>query len=170
MRTPQTRPRFEKQLGAGEPGEDGNPRLFHFAAQPLHELVDRDDVVSVIAHGRRRDGELEFARPGQVVDRFFDDLGVERRFLLEAGQQLAHGARIEQRSGEAMRSHLARLLQDVNILFGELGVGMVGVVLIDELRQAQRAGHAGRASADDDYVGFHYRALDIRERLTKNDH
>ena len=55
---------LEQQLGAGESGEYGDARLFNLAAQPLHEPVDRDHVVAVIAHGRRRDGELELAGRG----------------------------------------------------------------------------------------------------------
>ena len=161
---------FEQQLRAGEAGEDRDAGLFHFAAQPLHELVDRDDVVAVIAHGRRRDGKLELAGARQEVDRFFGHGGVERRFFLEVGQQLAHGARIEQRAGEAVRAHIAGLFQQVNIFLAELVIGMAGVVLVDELRQTQRTGHAGRASADDDHVGFHHRTFNIRERFTKNNH
>ncbi len=37
---------------------------------------------------------------------------------------------------------------------------MRGVVLINQLRQAQRASHARRPAADDDYVGGHLRAFD----------
>ena len=165
-----TRPRLKQQLGAGESGEEGDARFFHLAAQPLHKLVDRDNVVAVIAHGRRRDGELELARAGQVIDSFFSDGGIERRFLFEAGQQLAHGARIEQRAGETVRADFPRLFQEVDVFFGERRFRMLGIVLVNQLRQAQSARHAGRTSADDDYVCFHHRALDARKRLTKNDH
>ena len=113
---------IEQQLGAGESSEDGNPRLFHFAAQPLYELVNRNDIVAVIAHGRRRDGKLEFAGAREVVNGFLDHLGVQRSFLLEVGQQLAHGTRIEQRSGEAMRTYFASFFQEVDVLLGELGL------------------------------------------------
>ena len=47
---------------------------------------------------------------------------------------------------------------------------MCGVVLVDQLREPQGAGHAGGASADDDHVGFHNGTFDIGERLTKNYH
>ncbi len=40
-------------------------------------------------------------------------------------------------------------------------LGMAGVVFVDELRQPQRASHAGGTSADDDDIGFHDRTLDI---------
>ena len=115
---------LKQQLGAGEAGEHGDAGFLHLAAQPLHKAVDGDNVVAVIAHGRRRDGKLELAAAGQVIDRFLGDLGIERRFLLEAGQQLAHGARIEQRAGEAMRADVARFLQQVDVFLAQLGVGM----------------------------------------------
>ena len=69
-----------------------------------------------------------------------------------------------------MRTYIARLLQQVNIFFAELVVGVTGIVLVNELRQAQGTGHAGRASADNDHIGFHDRAFNIRERFTKNNH
>ena len=121
----------------------------------------------MIAQRRRRDGKLEFALLGEEVNRFFRDCSIDRRFLLESRKQFAHGAGIEQRAGEAMLADLARLLEDVNIFFAELRVGMAGVVLIDELRQAQRAGHAGGAAADDDHVGGHLGAFDVGSGLRK---
>ena len=68
-------------------------------------------------------GNLNLPVRGQEVDRFFGDLGIQRSFLLEAGKQLAHGTRIEQRAGEAMRADVARLLQQVDVFFGERRVG-----------------------------------------------
>jgi hypothetical protein len=44
------------------------------------------------------------------------------------------------------------------------------VVPVNELRQAQSTGHAGWTSSDNDHVGFHDRAFNIRERFTKNNH
>ena len=41
-------------------------------------------------------------------------------------------------------------------------------MLIDELRQAQGTGHAGRAAADDDDIGGHLGTFDVRERLAEN--
>ena len=49
----------EEQFRSGEAGEDRDAGFFHLAAQPLHEPVERDDVVAVIAQRRRRDGKLE---------------------------------------------------------------------------------------------------------------
>jgi hypothetical protein len=69
-----------------------------------------------------------------------------------------------------MRSEFPRLLENVNIFLGERGVRMFGVVLVNQLRQAQGAGHAGGPSANDDDIGFHCRAFNTLKRLTKNDH
>ena len=155
-------PRFEQKLGAGESGEDGDTSFLHLAAKPLHELVDGDDVVAVIAHRRRRDGELEFAGAGQEVNRFFHNRRVERRFLLEAGKQFAHGAWIEQRTGEAMRADVTRLLQQIDVLFGKRRFRVPGVVFVNQLRKPQSTRHAGGTSADDDDIGFHHRTLERR--------
>ena len=74
-------------------------------------------------------GNLNLPVAGEVVDRFFGDRRIQRRFLLEIRQQFAHGARIEQRAGEAVRADFARLLQDVDVFLGERGIGMLGVML-----------------------------------------
>ena len=63
---------------------------------------------------------------------------------------------------------LASLLEDVNIFFAELRIRILGVVLIDELREPQSTGHARRTAADDDNVGRHLRTFDVRERLAEN--
>ena len=47
---------------------------------------------------------------------------------------------------------------------------MLGVVLVDELRQPQSASHARGAAADDDDVGLHLRAIDAFERFAENEH
>ena len=165
-----TRSPSNRQLRSGESGEDGDAGLFHLAAQPLHETIERDDVVAVIAQRRRRDGQLELALLGEKVDGFFGDLGVERSFLFESGKQFAHGARIEQRAGEAVLADLAGFFEDVDIFFAELRVGMRGVVRVDQLRQAQRAGHARRSAADDDHIGRHLRAFDAFDRFAEDQH
>ena len=131
---------FKQKLGAGESGEDGNAGFLYLAAQPLHELVDGDDIVAVIAHRRRSDGKLEFAGAGQEVNRLLHDRGIERRFLFEAGKQLAHGTRIKQRAGEAMRANVARLLQQVDVLFGKRGFRVLA--LCSSISCESRKAHA----------------------------
>ena len=61
---------FEKQLRPGESSKDGDASFLHFATEPLHKAIERDDVVAVIAQGRRGDGKLEFVFLRKKVDRF----------------------------------------------------------------------------------------------------
>ena len=65
----------------------------------------------MIAQRRRSNWELELPFFRQVVNRFLRDLRIDGSFLFETGQQLAHGARVEQRTAETMLTDLARLLQ-----------------------------------------------------------
>ena len=88
---------LEQKLGSGKPGEHRDPGFFDLATQPLHELVQRDDIVSMVAQKRRRNRELEFRFLGQEVNRFLRDLSVERRIFLEIRQQFRDRARIQQR-------------------------------------------------------------------------
>ncbi len=85
----------EKQFRACESGEDRNAGLFDLAAQPLHEAIQGDDVIAVIAQRGRRDGQLELALFGEKVNGLFRHLGIERGFFFESGKEFAHGSRIE---------------------------------------------------------------------------
>src|SRR5271165_6270560 len=69
-----------------------------------------------------------------------------------------------------MLTDLTRLLENVDVLLRHLRVRMVGVVLIDQLREAQRARHPRRASADDDNIGLHLRTVDAFKGFAKSDH
>ena len=109
----------EQQLTAGKAGKDGDPGLLHLGRQPLDELVDGDHVIAVVPQGRRHDGELVLALLGQKVDRLLIDFRVDGGLCLKAGQQFAHGAGVEQRSGKAVLSRFPGLLQNVNVLFGK---------------------------------------------------
>ena len=159
-----------EQFRSGKARENRDPRLFDFARQPLHEPVDRDDVVAVILQRRRRERKLVMAGARQKVNAFFVDHGVERGFAFESGQQFFHRARIEQRAGEAVLSGFARFFEHVDIFFAELRFGMARVVVVDQLRKPQRAGHARRAAADDDDIGRHFRMFDVGERLAEDQH
>ncbi len=122
----------------------------------------------MIAQRRRSDRQLELASRGEEVDGFFGDFGVEWSFFLESGKKFVHGARVEQRSGEAVLADLACLLENVDVFFAELRVGILGVVRVDELRKAQGAGHAGRPAADNNNVGGHLRTFDAFDRFAEN--
>ena len=67
-----------------------------------------------------------------------------------------------------MLSSFARFFEHVDIFFAEQSFGMARVVIVDQLRKPQRAGHARRAAADDDDIGWHFRMLDVRERLAED--
>src|SRR2546426_283117 len=46
--------------------------------------------------------KFDFAFFGKKVDCFFAHFSIERRFFFKAGKQFMHGARVEQRAGEAV--------------------------------------------------------------------
>ena len=91
----------------------------------------------MIAQRRRRDGKLELALLGEEINSFLRDFGVEGRLFFKPGKEFAHGSWIEQSSRQAMLADLAGFLQNVNVFFAELRIGMRGVVLINQLRQTQ---------------------------------
>src|SRR4029079_3044605 len=65
------------------------PSHFTRAAEPLHEAVERDDVVAVVLEERRRDRQAELAGARQEVDVVALDFGGQRRALgLEVRNQL----------------------------------------------------------------------------------
>ncbi len=47
---------------------------------------------------------------------------------------------------------------------------MTRVVIVDQLRKPQRAGHARRPTADDDDIGWHLGVLDVGKRLAEDQH
>ena len=124
----------------------------------------------MVSQRRRSDGQLEFALLGQKIDSFFRDLGVERSFFLEPWKKLAHGPRVKQRAREAVLANLASFFEHVDVFFAELRVWMGSIMCIDKLRQTQRARHAGRPAADNDYVSRHLGALDTFDRFAEDQH
>ena len=69
-----------------------------------------------------------------------------------------------------MLASLPRLFEDVNILLRQWRIRIVPIMLVDQLREAQRTSHPRRASSNDDDVGLHLRTVDVFERFTKVDH
>ncbi len=124
----------------------------------------------MIPQRRRNDREFPRLVLAQEVDRLFRHLGIDRRFALESGQQFPHRPRIQQRSRQAMLPHLPRFLENVDVLFRHLRVRMVPVVLVNKLREPQRACHSRRASADNHNIGLHLRAVDSFQGFAKSDH
>ena len=76
---------FKEKFGSRKSRENGDAGFLDFSSKPFNELIDRDNVVTMIAHRWRRDGELEFAGASEKVNCFLDDFRVERSFFLEAG-------------------------------------------------------------------------------------
>ena len=64
VRTPSTRCAVHQDLDAGKAREQIDAFGFDQPGEPLHELVQRDDVVAVIEERRRRDREPELAAFG----------------------------------------------------------------------------------------------------------
>ncbi len=118
----------------------------------------------------RRDGKPVMAGARQEVNSIFVDHRVERGFAFESGEQFFHGAWIEERAGKAVLSGFARFFEHVDIFFAERRFGMAGVVIVNQLRKPQRAGHARGPTADDDDVGWHFGVLDVGERLAEDQH
>jgi hypothetical protein len=67
-----------------------------------------------------------------------------------------------------MRANFTRLLEHVDIFFAELRVRMRGVMRVDELREAQRAGHPSWPAADNDDIGGHLRTFNAFNRFAEN--
>ncbi len=143
---------FVEQFATGKLREEIDAFFFDEAAEPFHELVERDDVVAVILQRRRRDGELVRIAFGEVVSGVAGDGSVERRGFFEVGDEFAEGARVHDGAGELMGADFAGLFEDVDIFRGERGRFLCGVVLVDQIGKVQRAGKAARAGADDENV------------------
>src|SRR5581483_10853590 len=105
----------------------------------------------MIAQGRRSDGQLELAVPGEEIYGFFGNFSIQRRLFFETGQQLAHGAWVKQRPGEAVLANFPSFLEDVNVLLTQRRVRVLSVMRVDQLGKTQRAGHPSRPAADDDH-------------------
>ena len=69
-----------------------------------------------------------------------------------------------------MLADLPRLFEDVDIFFADLRAGLRRVVLINQLRQAQRTGHTSGTTPDDDHIGGHLRPLNAFDRFAEDQH
>ena len=59
-----------------------------------------------------------------------------------------------------MRADFAAFFEDVDVFRGKFGLRASGVVLLDEIREMQRAGETGGASTDDQHIPLELFALD----------
>src|SRR5215468_11144161 len=69
-----------------------------------------------------------------------------------------------------MLTDFARFFENIDILFAELRARILCIVLVDELRKAQRTSHSSRPAANDDDVGVHLGAGNVLERFTEDEH
>ena len=133
--------------------------FFDEPTEPLHEFVERNDVIAVIPERRWSDGKLERARLSEVISCIARDRSIERGRFFEIGDEFAKRARVHDRSGELMSADLAGLFEHVNIFGGKRRGFFRGGVLLDEVREMQRAGESRWSCADDQYVRFEFFAL-----------
>ena len=72
---------------------------FDETAKPLHEPVERDDVVAVIPQRRRGDGKSQLTGPGEEINSIVMDFRCERRaFGGKVRHQATKRRRIENRA------------------------------------------------------------------------
>ena len=69
-----------------------------------------------------------------------------------------------------MLADFAGFLQDVDIFLAQLRLGIVRVVLVNELRKPQRTCHSRRSAAYDDDIGGHLRTRNICWRFAEDQH
>ena len=87
----------------------------------------------------------------------------------KSGTKLRQRHGIHDRAGELVRADFAAFFQHVDIFRGEFRLRAAGIVLLDEIRQVQGAGEAGRPCAHDEYIGFQLFALNGHESLDNRD-
>ena len=139
--------RDEQPLGVGL-GQHHHAELLGALGHEAREPREREHVVALVVHRRRHDRQPRRARAREQVDGLVLDRAVARH-LLERGarEQLEQRRRLHDGARELMRAdrpalvderdrHLAERLRD-------------GRVVLEQLRQPDRAGQPGRPAADD---------------------
>ena len=130
-------------------GEDHRAALFRALGEEAAELGEREDPVAVVPHRRRRrDRQRRPAR--EDVDGLAGDRAVRGQLVhAEAlSEQPAQRPRVDDRAREEMRAGLLALLEHGDRHLAK-PLGHLRV-LLEQLAEADRAGEAGRARADDE--------------------
>ena len=141
-----------QDLGGGEAGIDFHAHRLGLLAQPAAEVTQRDDVIAVIVHLRRR-RQAEGPGFGQEQEMVLLGRSVERRALfLPVRDQFVQRTRLQHRAGQDMRAHFRALFDDAD---GDFLAGF-----LFQLLQADRGGQTGRARAHDHHIIFHAFAFD----------
>jgi hypothetical protein len=147
-----------EHLRAGEFGEDVDARLLALLAEPSRQLIQRDDVVTVILERRRRNRRLDGAGLCQVEEKILVDRSFERRALLrKIRHQLLESLRVHNRARKYVRADVCALLDDGYLNVAErlalsLALRDRLVVASDEPRQMKRPAQIRRARADEQHV------------------
>src|SRR5262249_4340456 len=131
----------------GKPGEDVDASFaLDETSQPLHESIERDDVVAVISERRWDDRELQLPRSCEEVHLIVMNFRCERHTLrLEIGYQVRKCRRIENGARQHVRADLSCLLEDSD---GE----RLATFLFLKLRQPESGRHPGGTPAHDEHV------------------
>ena len=102
-----------QQLGRGKTREHVDALRVDEPRQPFSKLLNRDDVIPVVAERRRREGKLDLARSCEEVDAILVDLcGQRRPFGFEVGDQLPEGTRIQHGARQQMRTGFRRFFEE----------------------------------------------------------
>ena len=122
---------FVDQLRAGKLREDIYAGLLHETAEPLHQLVQRDNVIAVVPQRRRRDRQFPGAAGRQKIGGIIGDRRVERRRFRKIRHEFGQSAGIEHGAGELVRADFASLFENVDAFSRQLGFAARFVVLAD---------------------------------------
>ncbi len=145
---------FVNQFGAAELLEDVDVRGFHQPAQPFCDFAERDDIVAFVLERGRSDGEAEGGVFREEEHGGIRHWRVKRRGFFKIRHQFCQRLRIHNRAGKLVRANFAALLQNVNTFRRKLRLRTALVVLLDEIREVQRARKPRRSRADDEDVRF----------------
>ena len=138
----------QQQFRGGKPRIDLDPERLGLASQPATHIAERDDVVALVVHLRRR-REAQRSRGRQEEETILARRGEDRRAAIApAGQQFIEGARLDHGARENVRADLAALLDDTDARFG------------GKLLQPYGGGETRRPCADDHDIEIHCLSLD----------
>ncbi len=107
----------EQNLGGGETGVDFRAHGLGLFTQPAAQQAERDDVIAVVLHLRRR-RQTQRARRAQQHEAVLGRRGVERRALfLPVGDQLVQRAGLEHGARQNVRADFRAFLDDADRAF-----------------------------------------------------
>ena len=136
----------EQDLAAGKTEEEIDPFRFDEPREPLREATERNDVVTVVPQGRRRQRQPDPAACAEEVHLVVRDWCLERRTTLqEIRDELRQRRRIQDGAREHVRTGLASLLDDGHR-------ERIAARRFLQLGHTERCGQAGGTGTDDEDV------------------